>query len=255
MNKVCSRILIDIDALLDTRSGTLFSIDPAAAIATLKNKTYAGRIIDFFPLVDMRVFSKKYANRDKSILKFSSITNTLGILHDFIQRVMNKNLNSPVEMDIEIHLNIHPFVLSDYEKKLLTIALASKLPLKPIVKLVDYSLENLNPYFVKTNYNTLVLYDFFTWVELHSKNELIKKHPIPEVTIFAPAILKHIDTDTTKDLPTQFTNVMTVMQPFVGLILLPADVFCSYLANSPFPDAAVKEQDFEGTDDEENKED
>lgn len=235
MNKICTRILISLDALLDTRSGALFRLDSDATSRLLKSRYYAGRVIDDFPGVDMAKYKAIYDQRDKRVLKYSSITNTVGIVHDFVQRVMNKNLNAPVDMDVEVHLNIHPYKLTDNEKKTLIIALGCKLPLAPNVIVVDYSLDYLNPIFVKNTYNTMVMYDFFEWLEIHSANKLIEKHPVPEVTIFTPALLKFKDETTPTNLAEQFTNVMTVMQPFINVLFLPVDVFCSFLSNKPMP--------------------
>ena len=233
MIKPFTRILISLDALLDTRSGVLFNLDPEAAMVTIKSKTYASRVLDYFPLVDMVAFREKYNKRDKNVLKYSSVTNTISLVQDFLQRAMNMSINSPFETDVEIHLNISPYVLSDYEKSLLVASLSAKLPLEPNVKIVNLSLEELNPYFIKTNYHTLIMYDFFDWLEIHSANELLKKYPLPGITIFAPAIIKHVDKDIPKDLAVEFTNAMMAMQPIVGVIFLPVDIFCSYLANDP----------------------
>lgn len=233
MKKICSRLLISLDAVLDTRSGTLLLIDPEAGSKIIKNKYYASRVWDDFPIIDMNKFRKIYAERDKSVLKYSSMTNAIGIVRDFVQRVMNKNLNSPVEMDVEIHLNVHPYKLTDEERKLLVIAISSKLHLSPKVIVVDYSPEYLNPLFVRNTYNTMVLYDFTDWIEIHSKNELIKKYSIPEVTIFTPALLKFKDEQVPENLSEMFTNAMAGFQPFVNIVFLPIDIFCTYLANKP----------------------
>ena len=246
MNKVCARLLISLDALLDTRSGTLFQLDQEASFRLLKSTYYAARPWDQFPGFDMPKFKEAYANRDKKVLKYSSMTNTVGIIQDFIQRVMNKNLNAPIEMDVEIHLNVYPYVLSDSEKHILTAALLAKLPLNPKIEVVSYSLEQLNPFFLKSVYSTLVIYDFFDWIEIHSKNELIKKHPIPEITVFSHALLKHKDETTPVNLAEQFTNVMLIMQPFVNLILLPIDVFTTIMANKPKRPTAPKDGEPEG---------
>lgn len=233
MTKQCARLLISIDALMDTRSGALLCLDQSASVRLMKSPYYASRHLDLFPGFDMERFKAVYAKRGKKVLSHSTITNAVGIAHDFLQRVMNKNLNAPVEMNAEIHLNIHPYVLTDAEKHTLARALAYKLPLAADIIVVNYSLDYLNPVFVKNNYNTMVMYDFFEWLEIHSANELIKKHPLPEVTIFTPALLKFKDASTPENLAEQFTNVMTMMQAFVNVLFLPVDVFCSFLAQKP----------------------
>ena len=233
MNKSLNKILISIDALLDTRSGTMFTLSPEKALENLKSKMYAGRIIDIFKGFDKAQFDEAYKKRNKNTLKFSSLTNAYQIIEDIIEKKLSAKMSAPEIDDLEVHLNTYPFVLSDKEKLTLKLALSAKLSGNVGIKTVDYSLEELNPYFIKTNYKTLIMYEFFDWLEIHSKNELIKKHPISEVTYYAPALVKHIDSEIPKNLSKEFINIMLGVQPFVGVIFHPVDVFCSFLSNTP----------------------
>lgn len=240
MNDSIARLLVNLDDILDTRLGALFNINQKATEALLKSRYYAGRHQDLFPGFDMTRYNEVYENRDKSVLSCSTMTGVIVILIDFIQKVMNKNLNSPVVLIPEIHINMHPFVLNERDQALIIMALKTKVPLNPEIIFINLSLEQMNPLFLGNEYNTVVMYHFHKWLEIHSVNKLLEKYPCPNLTIFCPTLLAFKDDKIPTDLIDAFSKAMMMMQPFVNAIYIPVDNFCTFIANKPIgPDALL----------------
>lgn len=230
------RLLVSLDSLLDTRAGTLSLLDLKKAAELLLTPIYASRIIDQFPGFDQKAFEDLYKKRDKKTLQYSMVTNVLKTIYDFIHRSFNRNLNSPFKVEAEVHINTFPYLLEDKEKDVIANAILAKSPLPFKLDFVRYSNEDLSPGFLKQNYNTLIAYDFQEWIDIHSTNKKIEETPIPEVTFFAPAILKFIDEKVPRDLSQKFIDTMMVFQLHLNLIFLPVDNFCAVIANKPKTD-------------------
>ena len=74
------------------------------------------------------------------------------------------------------------------------------------------------------------MYHFWDWIEVQSKNENIKKCPLPDFTIFAPMLLKHVDNQLPEDIAGKFADIITYFRLHLGLVFLPMDNFSSFLA-------------------------
>lgn len=230
MEVVKSRLLLSLDDLLDTRAGVLCDLNPKLVAELLLDPAYAERIIDVFKGFNRDDFDKRYKERDKKVLSLSTSTKVGVIIFDFVQRVVNRNLESPFSMDPVVHINMYPYNLSDKEQSYIKAAVLTKLPLKPQIEFINLSLEQITPQLLKENYKTAIMYHFWDWIEVQSKNENIKKCPLPDFTIFAPMLLKHVDDQLPEDIAGKFADIITYFRLHLGLVFLPMDNFSSFLA-------------------------
>ena len=230
MEVVKSRLLLSLDDLLDTRAGVLCDLNPKLVAELLLDPSYTDRIIDVFKGFNKDDFDKRYKERDKKVLSLSTSTKVGVIIFDFVQRVVNRNLESPFNMDPVVHINMYPYNLSDKEQSYIKAAVLTKLPLKPQIEFVNLSLEQITPQLLKENYKTAIMYHFWDWIEIQSKNENIKKCPLPDFTIFAPMLLKHVDDQLPEDIAGKFADIITYFRLHLGLVFLPMDNFSSFLA-------------------------
>lgn len=230
MIETAVRLYIELDALMDTRAGVLTIMDPGKTAKLMHDKSYAQRVIDAFPDFGEEEYKKRYKERDAIVLKNSMITPAVDIVKDFSSRVCSRRLGTPLLVKPEIHVNTYPYVLTDQEKYAIGLGMVAKMPVVPKVVFIHKKPEELTPGFVKARYNTMVMYDFCEWIEMHSVTEAIKETPIPEVTVFTPALVKKIDEKFPKDPRQVFVDLMSIFQMHVNAIFLPAGVFSSVLA-------------------------
>lgn len=236
------KILVELDALFDTRQAILGGMDPRGTVRLLASPQYAHRVEDKFENFDMDEFRRRYETRDKRCLRHATITPIVGRIHEFTQRVHNKTLNTPFEMEATVVLNTHPYVLSEEEKSLISRGLLSKLPLTPSIEYVDLPLDKLNPYYISREFSCIVLYHFNEWLALFLADENFQKYPCFQVTALAPArVLRSDQLNPKTSLADEFVATMEYLAPMIGVMFLPMDEFSSLMAQRIQPPSAPKD--------------
>lgn len=235
-------LMVMLDALFDTRIGTVAQIDLKKSAELLKDENYADRLWDLFPGVDPKVYSEVYAKRNRATLKLSQTTGVISILRNFVKMCAETALKNPKSLTPEIHVNFYPYDLTESEQKLILAGVQQVIPLQPEVKAVNYSLEDLNPYFCKSKYHTMVMYHGSEWLEIHTANGLLQKCPIPNVTLFTPVILnkKPDNQPPPENIREQFYTLSITSQFLINLMFVNLDTFCSWMSK---PRPGVKSQE------------
>lgn len=235
MSSKTAVMMVTLDSLFDTRVGTIAKIDVDAAAGFLHNPDYSGRLWDMFPGVDQKRFDEEYAKRDRETLRNSQTTPVVYIIQDFVRRCAETSYSRPVSLTPEIHINFHPYDLTEEEEDLIISGLQQVVPLKPEFKKIHYSDEQLNPSFCRSNYNTMVHYHGHDWLETNSKNKLLEEFKCPALTLFVPAKLDKCpkDVELPKDLREYFYSMSIFSQLLINLTYIGVDNFCSYLARKP----------------------
>lgn len=236
--------LLGLDELFDTRLGTIARIDPKKAAELLHGPYYSSRPWDLFPGVDDKVFKELYAARDRETLRLSQSTPAIGILRDFVKRSAKTALENPVALVPVIHLNVHPYRLTEAEINIIVGSLRKLIPLLPEIKVVDYSMEELNPLFCRMSFNTMLMYNAHEWLEKYSKNKLLEQHRCESVTLFAPVIIDKPppSLEVPKNFQEQYYSMSIFAQLFVNLTYVGVDNFCSFLSRKPDINETTEEE-------------
>lgn len=184
-------VLIELDALLDTRLATISKIDQEAAVKLLKSEMYYTRVIDDFSLqcgIDKATFDEAYAKRDIDTLKRARPTNCTFCLKDIVKEMVQQTVDTPFFDEVEIVVNVWPYVLTPDEKSELCKIVLHYTYIHVTVVCIDVSPEALTPKFIKDNFVGIIMYRFAPWAELHG--ERLVDHPMPDITFLAPAMYK-----------------------------------------------------------------
>lgn len=222
------KVLVDLDALLDTRLATLAKINEDLAIGVL-NKGYRTRTIDSFPGVSAEEFKKAYAKRDVDTLVMAVATNAFVLLQSCIKGSIENIVVGGPGQPISFEINYHPYDLESDEIEMIKHAIESRT--MDIVDVTMVKIDNmfLTPTYCKENYALMIRYDYVEWIEMHQE-ELAKK-PMPAVGLIAPA-LYHLKVPSDEEMadfkrnniePFQSTEI--ALAPAIGLRLIKADVF------------------------------
>ncbi len=207
-----ARILVQLDALLDTRLGTLSRINPEG-IEALVTSGYQNRKVDFFEGYDTQQFNEMYAKRDKETLMLSIETKMFLFLGQLVDVLDEQTIMRPYHSGVEIVVNTHPYVLD--EEDLVTIRNTVDYWTKGMapVKLVTIPPKDLTPEFCKANYSAMIFYDFAEWLPLHIAT--LDTVRMVDVTIYIPSIFKMADKDSHQtDLE---HHIKTSAHPFEAL--------------------------------------
>lgn len=207
------KIFVSLDAILDSRIGTIAKINQELATKVLEGN-YIGRESDNFPYVDKETFDREYKNRDIETLKHSIATAMLPFLKNLCDQLYEQAIVMPYHSGPEIVLNVHPYdvdpELADMFKKLIGVWMVKPVP----ISVISVKPEELSPEHCVENYALMILYDYNAWLDLHLP--AMEKVKMSNVTMFVPAI--YFRKQPTKE---ELTELMkTAMHPFVSLELM-----------------------------------
>jgi hypothetical protein len=184
-NNNVQAIYVTLDALLDTRLGTIARISEDAALEVLKSG-YHEREIDDFPQVDMAVYKDLYAKRDTLTLAHSRPTGMLASLSNLTSMLAEQAIVRPYHDGAKVVVNTYPYQLTDEETDNIGRAVAAWMQGWAPVELTHISPESLTPLHCKQHYAMMIVYDYEHWMNIHA--EAFKTTILPQVLMLAPAI-------------------------------------------------------------------
>lgn len=164
------RLLITLDALMDTRLAALAEISSEGTEAILLNGTYHGRRHNHFHLLDDRFapgqFERLYAERGKQqLVRKAYVTPMVQLIRDLVARYQEGELVTPDHCVVEVTINTCPYTLTEEEKA----GLRDMLIVQTHCASVNYvylSLPYLTPETL-SHYSTIIGDDFDAWITEH----------------------------------------------------------------------------------------
>lgn len=188
MSLKSQRVLIQIDALLDTRVGTAYRMGA-------KNIDWVGyferthsKVWEFFGLEE-EAYKDTYLKRNLETLELSMATELYRQLSYVMRNKLVLAAGSPLHERPEIIINYWPYNLASNTVELFKQMVVETLSdlAKMRVNAVYMAPERLTPKYLKDNYTDLVLYDLAEWMELAGQH--FADCPIPDVSVCYPATL------------------------------------------------------------------
>lgn len=181
------KILIELDALLDTRLGLVSQLNPSAATQMVQDPNYYLRTSDNFSQwtgIPHEEYRKRWYNRDKSILPVSMVTHFILTLGKLLESAAQGAITDPVDDQLELVINLYPYVLSDEEARAITHAMLHYIPSTVHVTTVNIPYEDLYFGYLRKEYTTYIVYDFERWQTAQAV--CLRQDVMPNVTIMTP---------------------------------------------------------------------
>lgn len=179
-------MLVDLDALVDTRLALLFDMDEQLAKRVMTN--WPLRIEDNWPEIKGKVFIERYQQRTKSLLQLALPTLVGPWVLQELYDASVSNIGKPSEGEAALAVNIYPYQFSPKEQKLLLAGLTRKFGGLAPVRLVDLSTAELRPSRLK-EFTVWVKYDFWDWFDVHETLGSFKAGEMcPDVTLISPKV-------------------------------------------------------------------
>jgi hypothetical protein len=234
------KIYISLDAILDTRLGTLINLSPDFAFDVSSQEEYYKREVDIFKTAQQGQLTKENfealfeANR-QDLVKCSIMTNIYIFLAELCTVFYNQVLSTPFMSSIEIDVNIHPYKLTDDEADKFLSILSSYIGDRVSINMIDKSDKELTIESVRNVYKAMIFYKYHDWLNLHT-NEL-KKKPLRDLSLYVPKLyFSNVPTkeqlaEVTKQGNDPFTLSQEILAPLVLIQYLPIAFFS---ANTPF---------------------
>lgn len=185
------RLLVELDSLLDTRLGALSTIDDQAARIALEGDWHERRCDDFKKLTKGRVendqFWEVYDRRDKRTLALSRPTGIVFLLSDLARELEAQKLSTPFVERFRVDLNVYPYQFEPWEEEELKTLVQSYASMTTEVRIVSYSLDELEPETIKEQWDGVILYEFDRWFSKHT--DALNGCFNPRGTMIVPALL------------------------------------------------------------------
>lgn len=172
------RILISLDALLDTRLGVISRINPEAAKLLVTKPEYWERVYDdWFKLTEGMVTNEQFRDAwierggentyDTYIASFET-----GLAPLIYQMLASADVNmlsgmTKLEDEIGLAINVYPYDFSFAERNELAQIFRDKYGSELNVSIVSHSLEELDVGLLAGSYGAMILYDFAEWFKIH----------------------------------------------------------------------------------------
>lgn len=225
---IIETVYFELDALLDTRLGTISKMDPALAYEVY-SPAYLARDEDKFAGVDPVQFKQMYDARDEETLARSTITAIVPHLQNLTQFLSENAIARPEYDGIKIAVNVYPYRLSESVLQGIRQCVSAWCGGFVPVELIDIAPERLSPAFVKQMFATMVMYDYGTWMGKHKSS--LTAGACTEVQLIAPAIYfnekpddKALD-ELVREAAHPFQATMMVAGQFIGLDLVDVKLF------------------------------
>lgn len=185
-----NRILVSIDALLDTRLGMVLEHKPHL-YKHIDMAVYNKRVSDAWLYHigwDMEEYDVLWAKRTVDVLKQSKPTVLLmeGLWHAILERYAASKLGIEEEKPV-VTINFFPYHLTEDEAVEMIECIAELYP-EVELKYGRWCDKHLNPTYLRKHWDAMIVYDWYSWLGAQAKN---LENRIPKFVIYRPALISH----------------------------------------------------------------
>ena len=207
------RILIELDALIDTRLGTVKRFWPRRINDSNLEEYHARDHIRVWDIFDIpkEEYLEHYKARDMDTLAFSFGTKLSVVLRALITTSIMKAETNPHIGQVEITLNIFPYVMEpDVQRAFLRI-LDDLLMVNDVevakqlvtgVDVIDTTVLSAGA--IRKEFEGMILFDLVDW--LSTTNTLTAKDPSPTLTVYFAALLYEDDDESRRKITEDNVN-------------------------------------------------
>lgn len=195
-------ILVELDALLDTRLGAMNRFSPQLSCRVVEDPGYYSRVIDDFEKYGQGTTSmwrNVYDQRDVDVLERSRPTLILPWLAEHIRTVHAGSLDNPVYKGCAVAINTWPYVLPEEDRQEIALALSElMLPAEEseLPYLAEFSTTCLSPKELTLeklrDYSMVISYNFHQWYDTHAAIMLKSSQGATHTMFIVPALFKEL---------------------------------------------------------------
>lgn len=229
--------LIEFDACLDTRLGTLSRISSEGVMAVMNNGYWKRDTDDFEKmsggLITNQQYKELYAIRDEETLKASMMTQLFDVIGPMTKELQFRQSRQVEIGHINVVINFYPYKLDNETREEILLSLVPFLAVNSRITDTWVSPDKLTPSVLNGMADIAIFYNYDDWFTLHIE-ELVKD-PYPMMTAMVPMLL-HNKAQLTEDLLTDpetgqqrdpFKLHSLFLAEFLGVEFQPANVFSS----------------------------
>lgn len=229
-------ILINLDCLLDTRQGTLLTINPEVAYEITSKEDYHARESDEFTSEQYGALSTELFEQVKEKFKHEIIFKSLKtkmylFLQELIDGYVKLALTTPHVSTITLEVNLYPYQFTDTQVEYLMKALIVHLGNAAAISIVNFDIKQMPLKAIAEKYESVIMYNPVDWLN-YRHNEL-KVGTMKDLTLYIPR-MNTVRALTDKERKSISKNVSDVYKftemifaGFVRLNYVPVEYYCA----------------------------
>lgn len=229
-------ILINLDCLLDTRQGTLLTINPEVAYEITSKEDYHARESDEFASEQYGALSTELFEQVKEKFKHEIIFKSLKtkmylFLQELIDGYVKLALTTPHVSTITLEVNLFPYQFTDTQVEYLMKALIAHLGNAAAISIVNFDIKQMPLKAIAEKYESVIMYNPVDWLN-YRHNEL-KVGTMKDLTLYIPK-MNAVRALTDKERKSISKNVSDVYKftemifaGFVRLNYVPVEYYCA----------------------------
>jgi hypothetical protein len=231
-------LYVDLNCLLDTRLGTLLTIDPDFGFMVSQQPGYYTRSVDKFSTPEhgslkRELYDQVLLNNPDRVIKNSIMTRMLDFIKNIIGAQRMLQTEGPVKGIDRILVNLHPYTLTHEEKLALVNLLASELiDFECNVELVELASIQISAEFAAKNYIAMIIYNPTDWLEAIGQELLTAV--CTNLTLYTPKLnhireLTHQESEQVKRFGSDlYASLETAMKRYIQFTYLRVNWFCAH---------------------------
>lgn len=229
-------ILINLDCLLDTRQGTLLTINPEVAYEITSKEDYHARESDEFVSEQYGALSTELFEQVKEKFKHEIIFKSLKtkmylFLQELIDGYVKLALTTPHVSTITLEVNLFPYQFTDMQVEYLMKALIVHLGNAAAISIVNFDIKQMPLKAIAEKYESVIMYNPVEW--LNQRHNELKVGTMKDLTLYIPK-MNAVRALTDKERKSISKNVSDVYKftemifaGFVRLNYVPVEYYCA----------------------------
>lgn len=195
-----NHMLVELDALVDTRYALFRRLDSEAAASMLRSGRYHKRFTDHFweesDKFTQEDWEREWAARDISLLKESYLTEGIEEIKIAVANI-NWGLRQTDKKKVILTLNIAPYELSESVREAYKAVLETELFMVDEINITTQPLWLLHPEDIKDRYDLLMIYNFHEWLKMFENR--FEQFEMGATLVMAPRLFKELPAKDSKE--------------------------------------------------------
>lgn len=181
-------LLVDINALFDTRLGAVLLTHPVSNLKKDFLMEHQQRTKDEWRNRKNDVIQARYKQQDRELLRNSVVTRVVKFIDEYVKTTMINNMNLPNAGECSVHINVYPYQLEQSEMDVIEAAMRVHTNHMVDIHVFYQPWKSIKPSWLKDNIALMIIYRFDEWLFDPEVDKELMGTPIPDITIITPKI-------------------------------------------------------------------
>jgi len=160
------------------------------------------------------------------VLRNPLVTDMVGILLDYTLKAKMVSMETKIDENMDIYLNIYPYKLSEYEIGVMIDNISNFLPSFTKLHIINMNTKEVDIDYVIRHFKLLVMYEGMKWLQYHLDVGELKYKSIPNVLLLVPKLVENKNIIKRQEINNFFLDIKDKVKIYIDLDFLDVGYFC-----------------------------